>query len=334
MHLRRRISVSSYGVFLGSKGERIVVRKGNEVISEVPAFEVSQVLLDTKGASISTSAMLLLLKHGAEVLLLRKGRLVGKLAPARRGTNILLRMRQYEIRNCEEGLELARAFVMGKIRNQADMLKSLAKNRDDPIRSELRRAALELEMKAAMVDKRGPPEAVRTSLMEVEADAGKLYWSSIAKILPKDLGFVSRKKRYEEPKDPFNLILNYLYSVLMSEAWFSLESVGLDPFMGFLHAPSNRRPALAADFMEEFRQPVVDRVALGLVYEAGKIFDGSSLTDEGRRLLMKAYEERMRTMVTFKGRKLSIRTQMRLQAGRLASAVMGRSKYEPFRVKW
>ncbi|MEM3692387.1 MAG: CRISPR-associated endonuclease Cas1, partial [Candidatus Korarchaeum sp.] len=175
---------------------------------------------------------------------------------------------------------------------------------------------------------------VRANLVSLEADAGKSYWGSLARVLPRELGFTSRKKRYEEPKDPFNVILNYLYSVLMSEAWFFLESVGLDPFMGFLHAPSNRRPALAADFIEEFRQPVVDRVALGLVNDVGRICDGASLTDEGRKMLMRAYEERMKTMVTFRGRKLSIRNQMKLQAERLASAVMGRSEYEPFRVRW
>lgn len=49
---------------------------------------------------------------------------------------------------------------------------------------------------------------------------------------------------------------------------------------------------------------------------------------------MRAYEERMKTMVTFKGRKLSIRTHMRLQSERLASAIMGKGPYEPFRVKW
>ncbi|MEM0018139.1 MAG: hypothetical protein QW280_06710, partial [Candidatus Korarchaeum sp.] len=72
----------------------------------------------------------------------------------------------------------------------------------------------------------------------------------------------------------------------------------------------------------------------GLVNDVGRICDGASLTDEGRKMLMRAYEERMKTMVTFRGRKLSIRNQMKLQAERLASAVMGRSEYEPFRVRW
>lgn len=333
--MRRRIVISSYGVFIGAKGERLVVKKGGEIISEVPAFEVFQVIFDTKGASMSTSAMLLLLKHGAEVILMRRGKLVGKLAPAKKGANVFLRMRQYEIRNGVEGVKLAKKFVIGKLRNQADLLKSLAKNREEPIRGELRRCALELEMNAHRVSEgEAPPEELRKKFMGIEAEAGKLYWSSIAKVLPSELGFESRKKRYEEPKDPFNKILNYLYSILMSECWFSLESIGLDPFIGFLHAPSNRRPALAADFMEEFRQPVVDRVALGMASELPRMFDGEILRDEGRKMILKAYEERMKTHVTFKGRKLSIRAHMKLQAERLASTIMGKFEYEPFRVKW
>mgnify|MGYP000468684149 CR=1 FL=1 len=51
-------------------------------------------------------------------------------------------------------------------------------------------------------------------------------------------------------------------------------------------------------------------------------------------LLMKAYEERMRTQVTFRGRKHTIRGHMRLQTERLASAVMGKLEYRPFRVRW
>jgi len=111
------------------------------------------------------------------------------------------------------------------------------------------------------------------------------------------LGFTSRKKRCEEPKDPFNILLNNFYTVLMSEAWFFLESVGLEPFLGFLHVPSNRRPALAADLMEEFRQPVVDRVAFSLADDVTDMVENGRLTSEGRANAMKAYEEGMKTQL-------------------------------------
>lgn len=331
----RRIVISSYGIFVGSKGNRIVIKKKNEVLAEVPVFEISQVVLDGKGASISTSAMRLLIKRGAELLITDGIKLVGKLSPVRKGANVNLRMRQYDIRDSREGLKLAKSFVYGKLINQSDMLKSLAKNREGPIRGELRRSSIEIERIAREVEvKEGDSERVRRDLLSLEAEAGRIYWSSIARVLPPEVGFESRKKKYEDPSDPFNAILNYLYSVLMSESWFCLETVGLDPFIGFLHSPSGRRPALAVDFMEEFRQPIVDRVALSAIREVPDPLEGSSLSPEAKRKIMRSYEERMRTKVTFRNRKLSIRAHMRLQAGRLAGAIMGRTEYKPFRVRW
>ncbi len=333
--MRRRVVLSSYGLFLGAKGERLIIRKGKEVLGEIPAHEVSQVLIDTGGMSVSSAAMRLMLKHGVEMLVMRGGKLMGRLAPARRGSNIRLKMRQFSIRDSVEGLELAKAFVTGKMGNQADLLKSLAKNRKGEVRELLRRTAYKIEdlIKRAS-EVRGSPAAVRGKLVSVEAEAGKLYWSAIASILPEGLGFTSRRKKYEGPKDPFNVLLNYMYSILMSEIWFVLESVGLEPFLGFLHVPNNRRPALAADLMEEFRQPVVDRVALSLAGKLKDIVEGERLTKEGRKEALKAYEERLKVRVTFRGRNLTIRGHMRLQAERLASAVMGRSEYKPFRVRW
>jgi CRISPR-associated protein Cas1 len=328
--MRRRIVISSYGIFIGSKGGRIVIKRKEDVLAEIPAFEIFQVVMDTKGASISTSAMRLLMRNGAELLITDGTKVIGKLSPARRGANVNLRMRQYDIRDGREGLELAKTFVRGKLINQSDMLKSLAKNRDDPVRGDLRRSSIEIERIAREVE-----GAESTgSLLSLEAEAGKIYWSSIAEILPPEVGFESRKKKYEDPSDPFNIILNYLYSILMSESWFCLEAVGLDPFIGFLHSPSNRRPALAADFMEEFRQPVADRVALSVIQELPDPLEGNRLSSDAKRRILRSYEERMRTHVTFRNRKLSIRTHMKLQAERLAGAILGRAQYRPFRVKW
>ncbi len=331
--MRRRIVISSYGIFVGSKGSRILIKRKNEVLAEIPVFEISQVVMDTRGASISTSAMRILMRHGIELLIIDGVRAIGKLSPTRRGANVNLRMRQYDIRD-KEGLELARSFVHGKLINQSDILKSLAKNREGRMREELRRNAIEIERIAREVEvKKGDPERLRRDFLSLEAEAGKIYWSSIAEILPPELGFESRKKRYEEPSDPFNMMLNYLYSILMSESWFCLEITGLDPFIGFLHSPSNRRPALAVDFMEEFRQPVVDRVALSLAHQISPS-EGSELSSDVKRKVLRSYEERMKTRVTFRNRKLSIRAHMRLQAERLARAILGKSNYEPFRVRW
>ncbi len=333
--MRKRLVLSSYGVFLGVKGERLVVRKKGETLREIPAFEVSQVLIDTRGATVSSAAMRLLLRHGIELLILGGGKLMGKLSPARRGANIRLRMTQYSIINLERGSNLARAFIMGKLRNQSDLLKSLAKNREGDERKRMRKTARQIDnLMWSLNEIRGPPEVLKGRIMRVEAEAGRIYWSAIASILPKSLEFRIRKQRFDRPQDPFNTTLNYLYTILMSEAWFALESTGLEPYLGFLHVPNNRRPALAVDFMEEFRQPVVDRAALSLVKDMDDFLEEGKLKPDGRKKALKAYEDRMNALVTFRGRRHRIRGHLRLQAERLASAIMGRSTYEPFRVKW
>ena len=74
---------------------------------------------------------------------------------------------------------------------------------------------------------------------------------------------LSRNRR--PPLDPMNALLSFLYTLLAHDCTGALESVGLDPQIGFLHAPRPGRDSLALDLMEEFRAPIVDRMALSLV---------------------------------------------------------------------
>jgi hypothetical protein len=57
--------------------------------------------------------------------------------------------------------------------------------------------------------------------------------------------------------NPPNAILNYLYSVLESEARLAAAALGLDPGLGVLHVDTPARDSLACDLMEPVR-PQVD----------------------------------------------------------------------------
>jgi CRISPR-associated protein Cas1 len=79
-----------------------------------------------------------------------------------------------------------------------------------------------------------------------------------------------------------------------------LTSIGLDPFVGFLHVDRPNRPSLALDLMEEFRPWLADRLAITLLNrqqvtpdhfverEGGAV----EFTDAGRKRVIKAYQER------------------------------------------
>jgi len=102
------------------------------------------------------------------------------------------------------------------------------------------------------------------------------------------------------PRDPINCLLSFIYALLRHNCVAALTSVGLDPFVGFLHADRPNRPSLALDLMEEFRPWVADRLAITLINrqqtvpehfverEGGVV----EFTGTGRRLVIQAYQER------------------------------------------
>src|SRR3954469_23315662 len=100
--------------------------------------------------------------------------------------------------------------------------------------------------------------------------------------------------------DRVNAVLSFLYALLRAECTAGLESVGLDPQVGFLHALRPGRPALALDLMEEFRPILADRLAITLINrrqlmsEHFEMLPGGAvnLTEEGRKLVLTAYQTR------------------------------------------
>ena len=176
--------------------------------------------------------------------------------------------------------------------------------------------------------------AVSTSLLDCrsrdeiiyeEARAAEAYWKALSKFCEFD---GRRRKRHEDP-DPFNMMLNYGYSVLMTLVFDAIDSTNLDPFAGFLHSDNPRYPALAADLMEEFRQPVVDRAIMKIKPE---VKDGR-LSIKTRKEILLEIHKRLETQVTFKNRKLPIEYHIHLQARRIERFLLGEETYKPFVVR-
>ena len=148
--------------------------------------------------------------------------------------------------------------------------------------------------------------------------------------------FDFRVRRRRPPPDPVNAVLSFLYSMLIRQALVSAVSVGFDPYMGFYHQPKYGRPAL--DLAEEFRPIVADSATLTLfnnsefrsadfIRRSGAV----SLTQEGRKTVLRAFERRMDTLIRHPlfGYSVSYRRIMEVQARLLGRHILGELKRYP-----
>src|SRR5690606_15773145 len=120
-------------------------------------------------------------------------------------------------------------------------------------------------------------------------------------------------------------------------------TVGLDPYVGYLHRSQYGKPALALDLMEEFRPLIVDSVVLTLVNNSilrvahfKEEFGTYRLTDTGRRTFLTRLEARFDETITHPtfNYKATYRRCLELQARLLAKTLMNEiPTYPPFTVR-
>ena len=184
-----------------------------------------------------------------------------------------------------------------------------------------------------------------SSLVGVEGFGTAVYFGGFKRMLRQDLGFTARLRR--PPPDPVNVLLSFGYTLLAQAIQAAVQTVGLDPYVGFLHVPAYSRPSLVLDLMEEFRPVVVDSVVLRLVnariltradfVDQPEVAERPvALTDEARRRFIAAFEERVQTRVTEprEGRQVTVRRLFELQARQVAAVALGqRERYEPWLIR-
>lgn len=208
--------------------------------------------------------------------------------------NVFLRMAQYKIWNDEKkSLEIAKGIVTGKIKNQLSFMQRI--KRTSKLEEELHQAVKKIKEVQNEIQK-----CVHIkSLRGLEGAASRIYFSVFkGHIFPEWAEFESRSKR--PPLSNVNAVLSFLYSLLLNEISFVIESYGLDSMIGTLHELSYSRNSLTCDIMEEFRTPVADTTCCQLFNDRilrendfeerdGGIF----LTRDGMKKTITAFEERM-----------------------------------------
>jgi CRISPR-associated protein Cas1 len=300
--LLNTLYVTTQGAYLSRESQTIHVQVEQKTLMRVPVQQLASVVC-LGNVAFSSGFLALCSEFGVSVSCLSEsGRFQGRMEGPVRG-NVLLRRQQYRVADDESAAaSIVAAIVGAKIANaRSVLLRAAREHADDEAREQLKDASVRLASVLRSLDK--GTELPVPLLRGMEGDAARVYFSAFDRLIlaqKDEFKFTQRSRR--PPLDPVNALLSFLYTLLVHECVGALESVGLDPAVGFLHTDRPGRPSLALDLAEEFRAPFADRLALSLINRRqlqGKHFERTAsgavwLNDKGRREVIQTWQERKR----------------------------------------
>ena len=282
---------------------------------------------------MSTQAQKELIDRGVPVCYFTYGGWFYGMATGPYHKNVELRRAQYAAAADESrSLQLAARFVEAKIKNTRTLLRRNGQGVTDEALDRL----ADLAKEALGTESQG-------NLLGLEGLAARIYFGQFQSMLkPKEDGEVTRfdfaGRNRRPPRDPVNALLSYAYSLLAKDFTVTCQAVGFDPYLGFYHQPRYGRPSLALDLMEEFRPIIGDSVVIGLINTGeirGKDFvsrgGAYSLTPEGKRIFLAAYDRRMDQLVMHPvfGYSISYRRILEVQSRLLGRYLLGELQAYP-----
>ncbi len=290
--------------YLSLDGENVVVLRGEETLGRVPLINLSSVIsFGYRGAS--PALMGACAEKGVDLCFLTPhGRFLSRVVGPVHG-NVLLRNTQRErAADPARAVPIARMFLTGKIHNARWCLERVL--RDHPARVDLTAVTSAIGEMRGVLSILGAADSIDT-LMGLEGIAAKAYFGAFNQmILRNETAFRFDGRNRRPPMDRVNALLSFAYTLLGNEIAAALESVGLDPYVGFLHQLRPGRASLAQDLLEELRAPVADRfvltqINLGAVAENDFLRKENGayyLKDDGRKSFLAAWQKHKQEMLT------------------------------------
>lgn len=298
--LLNTLYITTPNAYLSKDGTNVVASVDGIETFRIPVLNIESIVsFSYMGAS--PGLMKLCADNGVALTFLSpQGRFIARVEGPVRG-NVLLRMKQYELSK-DSGfcLHLSRIFIAGKIQNSRAVLRRFVRDHGDNLDVERVAELLNFKKVAAL------HVADNDALRGVEGDAANSYFSVFSTLIVQQkeaFKFHGRNRR--PPKDAVNAMLSFTYTLLANDVAAALETVGLDPYVGFLHTLRPGRVSLALDLEEELRAYLCDRLVLSLInlkqVSANDFLpqgdNGIIMTDSAKKTLLTTWQSRKKEQI-------------------------------------
>ncbi|ETA67351.1 CRISPR-associated protein, Cas1 family [Methanolobus tindarius DSM 2278] len=320
-----QLVINSRGSYL-KKQQNCFLVKNEDKVFEVSANKVESILITTS-ATITTDAIKFAVENNIDIVFLDHfGDPYGRVWHSKLGSTVLIRRKQLEIANKEQGFKLARGWIEIKINNQIEFLKDLKKNRPEK-REEMDEYITNINtMIHKLLELDGVLDEARGTIMGIEGMSSRHYFNALSYIMPEKWKFEGRSRN--PAVDEFNCLLNYGYGVLYSMVEKACILSGLDPYVGFMHTDNYNKKSLVFDLIEMYRIHV-DRTVVNLFSKRkvkeeyfDKIPNGLSLNKEGKALLIQSLNEALDQSIGYHGRNIKIRNTIQYDCHKIANELI------------
>lgn len=298
--LLNTLYVTTPEAYLSKDGLNVVVSVEKEELFRIPILNIENIVtFGYMGAS--PGLMKLCMDNNVSLSFMTpQGRFIGRVQGATRG-NVLLRKKQYALSEDENvALHLAKLFITGKVFNSRSILQRYI--RDNGADEEVENAVKQLDWRKKRIILAENIDILRGE----EGNAANTYFDVFDHLIlhqKEDFPFNGRSRR--PPKDEVNAMLSFVYTLIANDMAAALESVGLDPYVGFMHTLRPGRISLALDMMEELRAYLGDRLVLSMinrkqVTKKDFIRQGDEsfvMTDDCRKELLTTWQKRKKEMI-------------------------------------
>ncbi len=290
--------------YLALDGQTILIKKEEQKALRLPLLNLEKVVCFGY-PGVSPALMRACSERNIGLCFLSPGgRFLGRVSGAVRG-NVLLRKKQYRLSEDEAGsVGISASFLYGKFYNCRKVLARAM--RDHSLVVDVDKLSKASETLKVYADRVASCRTIH-DLMGLEGIAGRTYFDVFDElILQQRESFFFNGRSRRPPRDNMNSLLSFYYVILANEVSSALETVGLDPYVGFLHQDRPGRPSLALDLMEELRPVFADRLALSLVNRrqvkpsgfVEKEAGGILMDEDTRKTVLTAWQERKKQEIT------------------------------------
>lgn len=246
------------------------------------------------------------------------------------GNTVVEQVRCYD--DSDRRLHISRKIIKASIHNMRSNLRYY-----DDRQGDFSQELTELKQLKTRVDS---VEGIN-QLRSVEGNARKKYYGCFDRILRDP--FTLNRREYNPPANEANAAISFLNGMVYTTCVSAIRNTALDPTVGFVHEPSERRFTLSLDIADIFKPILADRLLFRVINRQQLSINdfedqlkGCLLDESGRKTILKEYEQLLDKTIYHPRleRKVSYKTLVQTDVYSLKKHILTGEKYHSTERWW